>query len=212
MSSNQDYPIAASDAARAAGSWVPIVVALVSGVLVIGLLASIMMTPAKSNAVGMVPAGNQAATNGQNAPPVGVKVGATAPDFVLNTLDGKSVQLSSFRGVKPVWINFWATWCPHCKVEMPQMQQLYNQNQGRGLEILGVDDMEDASWVQPYIDNNKYTWNFVLDNKGAVDAAYHVTGLPTHIFIGQDGVIKNIVIGSIEQPTMESSLKLIMGP
>ena len=208
MSSNEDYSAVQVEAMPARGSWLPLAFAAVAGLLVIGLFASILLT-------GQQPAGASGAA-GSVAVGTGkemMAVGYLAPDFTLATANGGQVQLSSYRGQKPVWVNFWATWCPHCSVEMPQMEQLYQQNKDKGLEILGVDDAESPSLVKPYITNHGYSWNFALDPTGQVSAQqYRITGLPTHIFVGRDGVIKSIVIGSIEQPRMVSELSKIMTP
>jgi thiol-disulfide isomerase/thioredoxin len=171
-------------------------VAAASGLLVLGLLVSIILTPSKPTTAGV---------------PEAMSIGALAPNFTLQRLEGGSAQLSSYRGVKPVWVNFWATWCPHCQVEMPQMQEFYKQYHDQGLEILGVDDQEPSQLVQPYISKGGYTWSFLLDLDGKITRQYRITGLPTHVFIGRDGVIQNIVVGSITRPQMDAAVTKLMG-
>ncbi|MEE9230377.1 MAG: redoxin domain-containing protein, partial [Acidobacteriota bacterium] len=75
---------------------------------------------------------------GKAAPEVRPEVGFTAPDFALPGLDGQTVRLSYFRGKKAVFLNFWATWCPPCRLEMPTMETAYQEYKSRRLEILAV--------------------------------------------------------------------------
>ena len=194
LSSPQSYEDDAAPPAH--GARLSIIVAAISGLLVLGLLVSIILTPSKPATAGI---------------PEAMSIGALAPNFTLQGLNGGSVQLSSYRGVKPVWVNFWATWCPHCQVEMPQMQEFYKQYHDQGLEILGVDDQEAAQLVQPYVGKGGYTWSFLLDLDGKITHQYRITGLPTHVFIGRDGVIQNIVVGSITQPQMQAAVNKLMG-
>ncbi len=126
------------------------------------------------------------------------KVGSRAPDFELIDLNtGQPVTLSSLKG-KPVWINFWATWCPPCKEEMPIMQKLYDEHKDKGLVILGVDVQEQESDVSPYIKDGGYSWTFVIDKTGKITDSYHVNGLPSHYFVDKDGLIQAIVIGGLK--------------
>jgi peroxiredoxin len=210
MSAKQEYSVAAPVASEGGRSWLPLAIAGVAGLLVLGLLFSIVLTPAQG---GTTASGATAGAAGQNAGLTeGLRVGALAPDFTLPGLKGGSVKLSSYRGNSPVWINFWATWCHFCDVEMPQMQKLYQQYQSQGLEILGVDDMESAAAVNQYLGQKGWGWTFLLDQSGDVDRQYRVTGLPTHLFVGRDGVIKQMIVGGISEPQMETALKQIMAP
>ena len=91
------------------------------------------------------------------------------------------------------------------------MQEFYKQYHDQGLEILGVDDLEPSQLVQPYVSKGGYTWSFLLDLDGKITRQYRITGLPTHVFIGRDGVIQNIVVGSITQPQMQAAVNKLMG-
>ncbi|HUS13506.1 MAG TPA: redoxin domain-containing protein [Chloroflexia bacterium] len=199
MRTETDYGALDVAPERPANTWLPMVGAMAGGLIIIVLIGAVVLLTAPPPVTPV------------NLPAEGVRVGATAPDFTLKQLNGGEIKLSSYRGVKPVWINFWATWCPHCKVEMPQMQQLYTQYQAQGLEILGVDDQEPGVVVAPFFKNGGYTWPVALDERGTVSRQYRVSGLPTHIFVGKEGIIKRIVVGSIERPAMEQGLALIMG-
>ena len=150
------------------------------------------------------------------APPVvalqvAAKVGSPAPDFTLtDAASGQPVTLSSFRG-KPVWINFWATWCDACREEMPAMKQAYARYRDKGLVILGLDVQESAETVNAFTHSNGYDWTFLLDKDGKVTDKYFLSGVPTHWFIGTDGIIKATQVGAIPQADLEGYMARIMG-
>ena len=142
-----------------------------------------------------VPSGNLPTVAAPRPAPT---LGSPAPDFELVDLNtGQPLTLSSLKG-KPVWINFWATWCPPCKEEMPIMERHYQENRDKGLVILGVDVQEKESDVLPYIKAGGYSWTFVIDETGKIADTYHVSGLPSHYFIDKDGLIQAIVIGGLK--------------
>ena len=135
--------------------------------------------------------------------------GYPAPDFTLSDTAGRPVALHSYRG-HPVWINLWATWCPPCQIEMPEMQQIYTRYQSRGLVILGVDEQEDAASVLAFVQPRALTWPFLLDADGAVARRYYLTGLPLHVFVDAAGVIRATAAGGLDAPTMEADVRLIL--
>ena len=119
--------------------------------------------------------------------PIGIQMGQRAPDFTLKTITGESFKLSDQRG-KPVFLNFWATWCGPCRVEMPDMEKL-QQAMGDSILIVGIDLREPLSTVQNFLRDHSFTWTFVLDSNGAVATEYEVAAIPTSIFIDAKGVI-----------------------
>lgn len=139
-----------------------------------------------------------------------LRVGSQAPDFDLTDVGtGQSVKLSALRG-RPVWINFWATWCPSCKTELPRMQAKYSKYKDQGLVVVGVDEREDPGQVRDYIRENKYGWTFVVDQDGAVTNRYLVGGIPEHVFVGADGIVRVIQIGELSDESMEEALAKIL--
>lgn len=121
----------------------------------------------------------------------GLEVGEQAPNFKLETLSGETIQLSELRG-KKVFINFWATWCPPCKKEMPEMQKFYEEYSDE-VEILAVNVTGQESSikkVKEFIDNDNYTYPILLDKELKVTEDYLAFALPTTYFIGTDGVIQ----------------------
>jgi len=137
--------------------------------------------------------------------------GSLAPDFSLPDLTGTTVRLSQFRG-QPVWINLWATWCPPCRAEMPEMQKLYKTYQPQGVEFLGVDFREDQGQVKQFVGQGGFGWTFALDPNAAAARKYNVAGIPTHVFIGRDGVIKALIVAGLPQSLMVTDLNKILTP
>lgn len=124
--------------------------------------------------------------------------GQMAPDFTLTSPSGKQVTLSQFRG-KPVVLNFWATWCPPCKLEMPTIEKLSQEAAAKGFVLLTVNQEEDGGTVQNFLQQNKYDFPVVLDTSGQVSQTYQVSGIPTSVFIDAKGIIRDIHTGTMPE-------------
>ncbi|MGE5554040.1 MAG: TlpA family protein disulfide reductase [Betaproteobacteria bacterium] len=134
-------------------------------------------------------------------------VGNPAPDFQLTDLSGKKVRLSKLRG-KPVFINFWATWCTYCQAEFPAIEQAYKEyGAGRKVVFLAVNSGEPAATVKAYLDRIGARVPVLLDGEGAVTQRYLVQGLPTSYFIGPDGIIRDKVVGALDGPGLRTRLE-----
>jgi thiol-disulfide isomerase/thioredoxin len=120
-----------------------------------------------------------------------------APDFHLKSPEGSALSLSALRG-RPVLLNFWATWCPPCRAEMPLLQQVYNDPawQARGLVILAVDLKESGEDVSKFMAENSLSFTALLDTTGAIGDLYNIRSVPTTYIIDKDGIIKNVRIGA----------------
>jgi cytochrome c biogenesis protein CcmG/thiol:disulfide interchange protein DsbE len=123
------------------------------------------------------------------------QTGFLAPDFTLETLEGEAISLAELRG-QPVIVNFWASWCPPCKAEMPAIQAIYTDYQG-SITILAVNATNQDILAKPQAFITEYNLSFpvLLDTDGSVNRLYAVTSLPTTFFIGADGIIQDVVIG-----------------
>lgn len=122
-------------------------------------------------------------------------VGSSAPDFTLTDMQGQQVSLSQFRG-KVVILNFWATWCPPCREEMPSMEKLYQRHQDQGLVMLAVNIEENGqSVVSQFLQKTPYSFPILLDSKNAAQHAYGVFRFPESFIIDRNGVIVEKIIG-----------------
>jgi DsbE subfamily thiol:disulfide oxidoreductase len=117
-----------------------------------------------------------------------VKDSPAAPDFTLASPDGRQVSLKDFRG-KVVFLNFWATWCEFCRDEMPAMQRLYQEFQGKGLEIVGVNVKDKRSDALAFVKKLQVTYPIVLDPDGEVGLLYGAFGMPLSYLIDRKGTI-----------------------
>ncbi len=137
----------------------------------------------------------------------GFNVGNLAPNFGLQSTSGQSVRLSQFRG-RPVLLNFWATWCPPCRAEMPLVQKVF-ENQAladRGLAIMGIDLGEDPETVKGFLKSNGLSFPVLLDTQQIVAGEYNIRSIPTTFFVNKDGIIRDVRIGAFA-----SESQIIMG-
>ena len=143
--------------------------------------------------------------------PAGQLSGQPAPDFTLTTLDGKTMKLSDLRG-KAVLLNFWATWCEPCKVEMPWFVDLQNKYASQGLQVVGV-AMDDASPSEISSFAKKLGVNYpVLIGKEEVGAQYGgIEYLPSTFYISRDGKILDHVFGLVSKSEIETNIHKALG-
>ncbi|MBA7538835.1 Thiol-disulfide oxidoreductase ResA [subsurface metagenome] len=125
-----------------------------------------------------------------------------AVDFELEDLGGNLISLSSMRG-KVIFLNFWATWCPPCRAEMPSMEELYNRFASRDFEIVAVDLQEKNKQVSKFVNDNGLTFKILLDKTGNIGAAYGARSIPTTYIIDRDGSVLARTLGGREWDTEE---------
>jgi cytochrome c-type biogenesis protein len=131
-----------------------------------------------------------------------------APDFTLTDQYGKTHKLSDYKG-KVVFLNFWATWCPPCRGEMPHIQAIYKEYSKDDVIILGIaapnlgkeGSQQD---IKNFLDDNGYTFPVVFDNSGAVMEMYSINAFPTTFIIDKDGYVNKAIPGAMEKASMES--------
>jgi peroxiredoxin len=137
-------------------------------------------------------------------------VGEIAPDFTLIDIrDDEQISLSQFDG-RPVMLNFWATWCPPCRKEMPLLQDAYEEHQGDGLIILTIAVSDKAKNVLDFSDQHDLTFPLLIDTKDRVAVQYKVLGIPTSYFIDSVGVIASVQVGDLTAPTLDRHLEEIL--
>jgi len=138
-------------------------------------------------------------------------IGAIAPDFTLATLDGKKVKLSDYRG-KAVLLNFWATWCGPCKVEIPWFMDLEKQYGPQGLVVVGVAmDDDGKAPVTKFAQEMKIDYTVLLGNDDVADQYGGVEGLPTTFYLDRNGKIVKKVAGLVSHSEIEDGIKEALG-
>jgi peroxiredoxin len=175
----------------------PVVLVVVA--LVVALMLVFGFKMARHSSQGMA-AGNAQMKNG------------IAPDFTLQSLDGKTVRLSDFRG-KPVVLNFWATWCGPCKIEMPWFVDLQKQYGPAGLQFLGV-AMDDASTkdIAEFAESMKVNYPILIGKESVGDAYGGVQFLPETFYIDRNGKVVDKAFGLKGRGEIEDAIKKILAP
>ncbi len=176
---------------------------VVLGLLAVALLGLLLVTQA------CTPSSQSKTSDGQEAT-AGVNVGEVALDFTLIDLEGNQVTLSDFRG-KTVFINFWATRCPPCRAEMPEIEAVYQEYKDKDVVVIGV-HLANVIWFEPedkirqFVQQGGYNWIFVTDTSGEVSVNYKLVAIPTSFFIDREGIIRTINIGPMTKRAIESKL------
>ncbi len=124
------------------------------------------------------------------------ETGFLAPPFDQNTINDQRVTSQQLRG-QPVILNFWATWCVPCRVEMPALQQLHNDYHDRGLQIVGVNLGESPDAIQQWVTELDLTFDILPDPNGAIASQYYLLGQPSTYVISPDGRIINVFYGPV---------------
>lgn len=120
--------------------------------------------------------------------------GEVAPDFTVYDLNGRQRSLSEFAG-QPVWINFWGSWCPPCRAEMPDLQTAYAQMQPQGIVMLAISLDESATDAGRFAARNGVTFTVLSDpDRSATGAEYPIYNFPTHIFVNRDGTVERVAL------------------
>jgi thiol-disulfide isomerase/thioredoxin len=175
----------------------PVVLIVVAMVVALMLVFGFKLTRHSSHGVA---GGNAQMKNG------------TAPDFTLQSLDGKTVRLSDFRG-KPVVLNFWATWCGPCKIEMPWFVDLQKEYGPAGLQFLGV-AMDDASTkdIAEFAESMKVNYPILIGKESVGDDYGGVQFLPETFYIDRNGKVVDKAFGLKGRGEIEDAIKKILAP
>jgi len=125
--------------------------------------------------------------------PVAIEIGSEAADFQLKDLEGREIQLKSLRG-NVVLLNFWATWCGPCRLEMPVIEKLHQQLHGKGLRVFGVND-EEIDTIREYVAEHEYSFPTLVDTDQEAMNLYRIRGIPTMVVIDREGKIAQYRMG-----------------
>lgn len=136
------------------------------------------------------------------------RIGKNAPDVAVVGMDGASLRLAAFRG-HPLWLNFFATWCPPCKSEMPEIERHYRRYYEDGLDVVGIDQQETPTLIKRFAKPLAITFPLVIDNGPAAES-YRVFALPTSVFVDAQGVIRAVHTGAMTSQQMDADVARIL--
>lgn len=156
--------------------------------------------------VAATPASNDGVNNSNFPAPI---VGSPAPDLTLKNILGQEVKLSSLNG-QPVLINFWATWCEPCAIEMPAINAAYRKYRDQGLVVLAVDNDEPLADVVVYFKRFDLSFEALLDPGAKITDQYRIRAFPSSFFIGRNGRILSMQIGTMNEKQLEDHLARIL--
>ena len=182
-----------------AGRLRTIIVLAVAAIL-IGAAAWIVDRPTDDGVTllpGQAPAG---------APP---RVGDLPPDFSATAINGSAVSIAALKG-QPTWLTFGASWCADCRAEATDLQATYAKHKAQGLAVVGVFIQEDQAAVLDYAKRVGFTFPMVADPSGTIADLYRTYGIPLHLFIGRDGIIRDVRIGRLTPGDMEQLVQQIV--
>lgn len=148
-------------------------------------------------------------TAGIKTAEVGLQEGNKAPDFQLKTLNGTDVKLSDLQG-KKVILNFWATWCPPCKAEIPHMQDFYESRNKTEVEILAVNltpSEKNQGNIKEFVRDRNVTFPVLLDQDGEVGDQFRALTIPTSYLIDSNGIVRKKIIGPMDKEMMNQLIE-----
>ena len=135
-----------------------------------------------------------------------VSTSEKAPDFSLSTIDGGTISLSEFRGKKSVVLDFWTSWCPNCRRDMPKLSKMYEKYKDK-IEVIGINLQENPAIVESYISSADIVFPIALDPSGQTSRAYDIRYTNTHILVDKDGNIVKTIPGDIRESDIISLIQ-----
>lgn len=129
--------------------------------------------------------------------------------FTLTDLGGSKVSLSDYKG-KSVYLNFFATWCPPCKGEMPDIEKVYRKYKDKDFVVLAVDLGEDKNTVNKFIKENGYSFKVLLDSDNSISEKYQISSIPVSLFIDKNGNVVQKRVGALGEAEMEQYINKLL--
>jgi peroxiredoxin len=142
-----------------------------------------------------------------------IAVGQVVPDFTLKDMEGRSVTLSDYRG-KVVFLNFWATWCPPCREEMPAMERLNAVFEGKDFVMLAVNTEKDIETVRAFLKQSPHSFTVLLDQQATVQNLYGVFRFPETFLLDKEGRLVERFLGARDWSSVEfmKRISTMVGP
>lgn len=172
---------------------------VIAAVISVAVVIGVVLTFVNPGAPG------EGATN-PGATAARVEVGYPAPNFLVPTLDGGMFELAQANG-HPVWINVWASWCPPCRAEFPDIDEIRLGAEPDGLVFLAMNFGEDLGEIESYLQNTGYDFTVGLDASGEFAELYQVLGLPMHVFVAADGTLDAIRVGGMTRDEIAAKVE-----
>ena len=144
------------------------------------------------------------------SPPAPLAAGQAAPDFTLKDINGNILSSRSLSG-KPLVINFFATWCPPCREEIPGFVEVHNKYKGKGFELVGIAlDTDTRENLPGFVMNHRIGYRILLGNLETTRAYGGISTITTTVFVGRDGTIRRVVVGYIDRDGFEQEVKKLL--
>lgn len=179
--------------------WLILMVIFIAGYLTY----SIFSQPANQAKQSNQEQPNQDQSTKEQPTPVDKSQVQAAPDFTLTDLDGQNISLSDFQG-KNVYINFWASWCGPCKLEMPDIEKIHQDYKDKDLVVLAVNIGESQDKVKTFMNANSLSFPVLLDSQGKTAKTYKVSSIPVSLFVNKEGLIVGKQVGLMTHSQMEA--------
>jgi cytochrome c biogenesis protein CcmG, thiol:disulfide interchange protein DsbE len=136
------------------------------------------------------------------------RIGQAAPDWKDPLVTGGSLSMAQLRG-KPVFMDFFATWCPPCNDEAPEVNAAYQRYKPQGLQVVGIDVEENAQKAKQFVDQHQLSYPAVVDS-GTLSDLYSINGMPVGVFIDKTGLIRKIEVGQLSSAQLNADIKAIL--
>jgi thiol-disulfide isomerase/thioredoxin len=162
------------------------------------------------NGFGGYTAADSVRVSGASGSGVTPRVGERAPEFTLEGPSGGPLALAELRG-RPVIVNFWASWCPPCRGELPDLDAVARQHGDAGLTVVAINLDEERLEVQRFAAALDLTLVIGLDRGGRISALYNVVALPTSFFVDRQGVVRDLNIGALTTGGLQSKVARVLG-
>jgi peroxiredoxin len=185
-----------------------IIVGVVVGICVIGIACLVVVVVAGAGLSSL--AGGGTGSGAGSAPVMiagsRIEIGASAPEFTLQSVDGGTHALSDYRG-QIVFLNFWTTWCPSCEGEMPTIESIYEAYRDEGFIVLAINAGESSRSIRSFQQEEGLTFPLLIDPGESVTGNYEIRALPTSLLVDQEGVISRIYTGPITHGQLAEDLE-----
>jgi DsbE subfamily thiol:disulfide oxidoreductase len=137
--------------------------------------------------------------------------GFPAPNFTLHNLSGKNVELKNVISKNKVTVvNFWATWCPPCKAEIPELIKLYQQNSAKGLTLLAINLRDQPQAAKTFAEKTGMKFPILTDTTGKIGELYQIFSIPSTFIIDQKGTIRSVIKGGTNLPTLDGKVQPLL--